>query len=423
MTAKPRGRPGRHAKYEQLLRELPEEMVKRPRYVDGIGLFQGKRGVTAWLKIRLRNGGTYEGKTYPNGSALEIKLGRLGSWTWDQLEAEYAKVQGKADRGEPLSQPIVPTFGEWANDWLARAKARLRSYPIVRIHVEKHLAPAFGGKSLAEIKVQDVNRWIAERLKAAKKGPKARNADKEVGAKPATVKRELDTLSTILEDAVKAGLLATNPCAQADTIKGIVGRQRFLGAKEMVRLLAEAGKVADWLPDFVLWCIHSGMRRGEVLALTWAQVRAVGKQTVLTIERSKSDQPRLVMCTPTMKEILQRQQGRKVKGSDAVFPVAAMTLRRRWEEARTNAGILDVTIHDLRRTHSTYAAAAGVDLRTLADRIGHADLTMLQKHYAALVGTAQAEAVNTIQRTFDKMLKEKPMKGFQARLGTLTHRS
>jgi integrase len=48
-----------------------------------------------------------------------------------------------------------------------------------------------------------------------------------------------------------------------------------------------------------------------------------------------------------------------------------------------------VTIHDLRRTHSTRAAISGVDLRTLAARIGHSDLTMLQKHYAAVVGSGR----------------------------------
>ncbi len=77
-----------------------------------------------------------------------------------------------------------------------------------------------------------------------------------------------------------------------------------------------------------------------------------------------------------------------------------MTLRRRWEAARRKAGLGDVTIHDLRRTHSTHAAIAGVDLRTLAGRIGHSDLSMLQKHYAAIVGSASEEAAEKIEKAF-----------------------
>ena len=86
-----------------------------------------------------------------------------------------------------------------------------------------------------------------------------------------------------------------------------------------------------------------------------------------------------------------------------MFPVTQMTLRRKWSKARKAAGLEDVTMHDLRRTHSTYAASAGVDLRTLAGRIGHTDLTMLHKHYAAIIGTAAVEAADTIQGVFERM--------------------
>jgi integrase len=103
-----------------------------------------------------------------------------------------------------------------------------------------------------------------------------------------------------------------------------------------------------------------------------------------------------------MRDILARQKGRKVDGDGRVFPISKMTLRRRWEAARASAGLADVTIHDLGRTHSTHAAIAGVDLRTLAGRIGHTNLDMLQKHYAALVGSAGEEAAVKIETAFAK---------------------
>jgi len=92
--------------------------------------------------------------------------------------------------------------------------------------------------------------------------------------------------------------------------------------------------------------------------------------------------------------------GEPVAGDDRVFPVSKMTLRRRWEAARAAAGLSDVTVHDIRRTHATQAAVAGVDLRTLAGRIGHSDLSMLEKHYAALVGSAADEAAIKIEEVF-----------------------
>jgi hypothetical protein len=57
------GRPSKYAEYEELLASLPKAMEKRPKYVRGIGLFHGSRGITAWLKIRLPNGGKLKKKT------------------------------------------------------------------------------------------------------------------------------------------------------------------------------------------------------------------------------------------------------------------------------------------------------------------------------------------------------------------------
>ena len=219
--------------------------------------------------------------------------------------------------------------------------------------------------------------------------------------KPSTVQREFNTLKAILNDAIRAGQIKKNPCDNADKIPPAPPRQRFLDAEEVVRLLTKAEETADWLPDFILWCLHSGMRRGEVLQLLWSDVRKLpNARQIIQVQKSKNDQPRIVVCTATMIEILERQKNRKKDDNEQVFPIARMTLRRKWEAARREAGLEDVTIHDLRRTHSTQAAVAGVDLRTLAGRLGHANLSMLEKHYAALVGSASEEAADKIEKAF-----------------------
>jgi integrase len=389
MASNRRGRPRKYAAYEEMFAGLPKPMTKRPQYENGVGVFRGSKGDTAWVKIRLPLGGSFRGKIHRPGSAIEIKLGRLASWSWEQLEAERDKLQSRADRGEPLEDVVSPTFEAWASDWLERAVSRVKAVDTATIHVNKHLVPAFAGKLLSAITVNDVDRWIAEQRKELA---------------PGTVKRQFNTLRAILNDAMKSGHIEANPCRHADPIRGVVARQRFLDGDELVALLAVAEQVANWLPDFILWCVHSGMRKGEVKALLWSDILMFENgRTFAQVRNSKNDQPRIVSCTETMNEILDRQRGRQAEGDDRVFPIADMTLRRKWERARKLAGLEDVTVHDLRRTHSTYAAASGVDLRTLAGRIGHTDLTMLQKHYAALVGSADAEAANIIGRVLDTM--------------------
>lgn len=394
MPNKRRGRPQKYTEYDAMVANLPRPMTKRPKYLNGIGVFRGTKGDTAWIKLRMPNGGVFQGKICEPGKAIEIKLGQLSSWTWEQLEAKRDELQGRADRGEPLEDEAPIRFDVWAEDWLARARNRVKDFATVRAHVNKHLVPAIGTKPLSSITAHDVNRWSADQLGGE--------------LKPGTVKRQFNTLRAILNDAMKAGKIEKNPCRHADPIKGIVARQRFLDGSELTKLLAEAEGVADWLPDFILWCVHSGMRKGEVRALLWSDIRPLEDGRVFAqVRTSKSDQPRIVSCTQTMIEVLERQGLRGVEHDDRVFPISAMTLRRKWEKARKLAGLEDVTMHDLRRTHSTHAAAAGVDLRTLAGRIGHTDLSMLQKHYAALVGSADAEAANTIGQVIDTMTGRK----------------
>jgi integrase len=381
-----RGRPPKYAEFDALIASLPDVMEKRPKYVRGIGVFRGSRETTAWLKIRLPNGGTLRGKSYPPDASVEVKVGNLASWTWERLIDKHRELQGRAFRGERLEDTPDVTFGQAAEEWLTRAENRVRAHETARIHVRRHLVPAIGSIALRQLSSIDVNRWIARQLRSAA---------------PGTVKRQFNTLRAILNDAVRSGLIEKSPCRNADPIRGAVARQRFLTIEELVGLLAIAEKEAGWLSDFILWAVHSGMRKGEVQALLWSDIRELGSdRLIVQIRNSKSGQPRTITSTRTMRGIVERQKSRRIHGDERVFPVSKMTLRRRWEAARRRAGLGDVTIHDLRRTHSTHAAISGVDLRTLAARIGHTDLTMLQKHYAAVVGSANEEAAEKIERAF-----------------------
>src|SRR5258707_6364847 len=93
-------RPTKYAEFDELLASLPGSMEKRPKYVRGIGLFRGSRGITTWLKIRLSNGGTLKGRTYAPGSSVEINVGNFASWDCEGLTAKPTELQGKADRGQ-----------------------------------------------------------------------------------------------------------------------------------------------------------------------------------------------------------------------------------------------------------------------------------------------------------------------------------
>ena len=383
MKAKPKGRKRKFAEYAELLQSLPKVMTKRPKYINGIGIFRGSRGETAWIKISLPHGAVYNGKSYAKGTSLEIKVGQLSSWSWQQLEDKHRELQGKADRAEPLEDQASILFKDWAEDWLQRSKSRVKDFTSLKIHLNNHIIPALGKKTLDTIGVADINRWQSKQLQTLE---------------PGTVKRQYNTLRACLNDALRSGHIDKNPCNGADKIKGIKARQRFLSAEEMLKLLAAAETEADWFADLLLWFLHSGMRKNEALELRWGDIRELPNGSMIAeLTDTKSGMGRNVVCTATMREIIDRQKARKKSDDDRVWPYASITIRRKWEKVRKAVSLDDVVMHDLRRTHATHAVAAGVDLRTLAGRIGHSDLTMLQKHYAALIGSAEEEAAVKIE--------------------------
>jgi integrase len=391
----PVGRPGRYAKFEKFESSLPKNMAKRPSYCDGIGIFNGASSTTAWVKIRMPRGGIFKGRTIPLGGSVEIKIGKRSSWDWSEWLAERDRLQGLADRGEPLEAEEVETFATYAESWLERRKSTLKGYGIAKGHINSAFNPAFGKKALNTITVSDINRWIGtQRATLA----------------PATVKRQLATFNAILNDAVRSGFVEHNPSDRADRVKGAEPRQRFVTEVEWQQILATADRIeADqeenkdrtpqqirgWLRHFVDWAYNSGMRRSEILNLTWDSVRKIDNDlTAIEVTTTKSGKPRFVTCTIGMKSILTALENlSRVPGDNRLFPVSMTTLKRSLTRLWKETGIQDVRLHDLRRAHATILTRHNIDARTIAGRIGHTGTGMLSKHYAVNLGDMEAAKV------------------------------
>jgi integrase len=240
---------------------------------------------------------------------------------------------------------------------------------------------------LNTITFQDVNGWQAKQLETE---IPVRGQPKETKLlSKASVQRQLTTLKTIMNDAKRAGLVRQNPCDGAKKLKGIEPRQRYLEVDEANKLIAASAQVAPWMPDFLAWLLHSGMRRGEALGLTWDDIRKVGDLIFVSIHNVKTGKPRFISCSPAMATILERCKKAR-PDEKRIFPIPLIALKRKMKLLREKAGIQDIRLHDLHRTNATHLARAGVDLRTLSGRIGHRDLTMLHSVYSVFSKDDQA---------------------------------
>jgi integrase len=84
----------------------------------------------------------------------------------------------------------------------------------------------------------------------------------------------------------------------------------------------------------------------------------------------------------------------QVKGA----PYHPSYLTHRWADLCRAAGVPVIALHDARHTAATLAASAGVDLRTLQARLGHADAKILTRVYLHLVTEAGRGAATTVER-------------------------
>lgn len=378
-------------------------MTKRPKYLDGIGVFIGTNSATIWVKIHCPHGARYNGRTIVPNNSLEIKLGKLTSWSWKEALQQKDKLQGLADRGEPLQASPLLLFSDYATEWLEGKKGSVRGLHTLKGHIHTDLIPAFGNKDIQSISVRDINRWQLDLQKR--------------GNKDATIIRKRNTLSAILNRAISEDILTDNPVKKAAKLDAGQPRLRIPSNEEVKTVIQAAMQLeADissksshnrhpWLVDLLRWSILSGMRRGESLNTRLSDVQTTpdGK-TLLLVKKTKSQKARLITCNAGMTEIIEKVRSYdRITTDDRLFAISVGRASKVLAELWRVCGVEDIRLHDLRRLHSSTLIKSGIDTKTVASRIGHSSLAMLEKHYAVFMG--DGDAADSAQKAFEGMMK------------------
>jgi integrase len=251
------------------------------------------------------------------------------------------------------------------------------------------LRKSFAGLSLKEITPALVAAFRDKRLKT-------------VG--PSTIQKDLALLSHLYTIArTEWALEVNNPVASIRKPAKPNGRLRLL-SKDEARHLLETCKNSrnEKLYTYVQLLLHTGMRPSEAAGLTWGQVDIDARIVDLTITKTK---PRRVPLTIKAIEILLDIMPKQCEKSMPVFLPQKISsniqrrpnlfFRRAFDNAIKKAKIDDFHMHDLRHTAASYLLMAGVDLRTLADILGHSTMQMVQR-YTHLLDDHKLEAIDRI---------------------------
>ena len=138
--------------------------------------------------------------------------------------------------------------------------------------------------------------------------------------------------------------------------------------------------VSKWPPldSVVVVALNTGMRRGEIISLTWEQVDFV--RGVINVMQSKSGRSRAIPMNAYVVEELEKVKARGIS-EEYVFKGDRSDghmgwLKRKWERAVVAAKLPNFRFHDLRHTAATRFADGGADAFTIAAILGHATIQM-----------------------------------------------
>jgi integrase len=323
----------------------------------------------------------------------------------------------RIDKGTHIA-PTKVTVGEYLTEWLDATRATVRpstwdSYAmIVRVHV----TPKIGSIMLQSLSASALNSLYADLLAKGRR-------DGTGGLSPRSVRYVHTVIQRALADAVRWNRLTRNVAQQANPPRARTGvEMKTWSAGELGTFLA--GVRDDRLYAAWLVAATTGLRRGEVLGLRWADVdlaaaRLSVRQTLIHVGYKpqfsvpKTAKGRRLVAldaatVATLKEHRRRQLEERLKwgplyhDQDLVFAkedgsvVHPDRFSDRFETLVARSGLPNIRLHDLRHTHATLALRAGIHPKVVSERLGHSTISITLDTYSHAIPAMQEEAAEKI---------------------------
>ena len=272
------------------------------------------------------------------------------------------------------------TFNELATTYLANT-THLKDWRTNKYRLDLNLIPFFGKLYLDEITPRHIEEYRSMRLKKIK---------------PITTNRELALLKGMFTKAIDYGYVMANPVKKVKMIpEGDCARERILTQEEEKRLMAEA---APHFKPFLVVALNTGMRRGEILKLAWAQVDF--RNRLVHVIKTKRNKNRVIPMNNVMYKTLQELRA-EANGSEKVYQ--SKHVQSVFGTARKNADLDGLRLHDLRHTFATRLIQSGVDVFTVQKLLGHSTITMTMR-YVHSFESQMRDAVAQLDKKFAQSL-------------------
>jgi integrase len=336
-----------------------------------------------------------------------------------EVVAKLEEARSRLAADEPVKDARL-TVAMFVLDWVGKAlpasgrKATTQAnYAII---AKTHLVPApFGAITLDRLRPSDVEALLT--------------AKRTAGLSDSTVRLIYTVARSVLDTAVRDGLVRRNVAAvvKRPTIKR--AEARYLTVEEVGRLL-EAAR-GDRLEPLIVLMLGTGLRRGEALALHWADVDlAAGHVRVrwtlsrvgheLVFDEPKTERSRRFVPLPSpVVALLKHHRAAQVaerlaalawapweEHPDLVFPTVIGTpsdprnTLRAFAAIAQRAGLADVGLHTLRHSAASALIASGAHIKVVQEMLGHSSYGITADIYSHVAVDQQREAAERLGEVF-----------------------
>jgi integrase len=354
-----------------------------------------------------------------------------------EAEAELVRLKAQAQRGDYIDQSkmtVEQFIEQWQADW-ARGNTSAKTFESYTQLLSRHVIPRLGSKLLQKVRPADLAALYAELAKTGR----ALRSKKSVpsGLSPRSISLIHRILHRAFGHAVRWGLVSSNPLTAVDPPRAEQTEIEILNEQQVRDVLAKL-RGRNIYPIAALG-LATGMRRGELLALRWRDVKLeIGRLQVqqsleqtkagLRFKAPKTRAGRRTIALPS--SIVTELRSQKAKQAELrlalglgkaddhalVFqnldagPLNPNSVSSEWRRLVKSLKLPKVSLHAWRHTHASQLIAAGVDVLTVSRRLGHGSPAVTLNVYGHLFSGTDDRAAAIFDGAYSGVLTDQAQK-------------
>ncbi len=303
--------------------------------------------------------------------------------TYREIKEKMAKVRSPETVISSGRLTVEELCGEWLDAIACRVKrSTLANY---KMKLKKHIIPVFGGLRYSDMTAQRLQWFIRSKLNS--------------GLSPKYVADIVILFKSVAKYASQTRGFA-NPVEYVRLPLINKREPSVYSEKQQTRLCRQAFKEKSGTCLCVLMSLYMGLRVGEVCALRWSDIDleksvVTVKKTVQRIYSASSGKTELLIDTPKsrssyrqipipvfLQHVLKRYDGKSgyvLSGSERL--IEPRTMQNRFKALLKRAGLPMINYHALRHMFATNCVAAGFDVKTLSEILGHSSVETTLNRY------------------------------------------